>query len=120
MADDSISKLKQQREQELLKTTEQFSKKFKSVVRNMQEVNSPLAKTIADLRETTKGSYKAAVNAKELQNYTKQVVQALLKRAMDGSSSSSFCSSSLGTLSFLSSRWSGSDSLTSSSSDELY
>jgi hypothetical protein len=76
MADDSISKLKQQREQELLKTTEQFSKKFKSVVRNMQEVNSPLAKTIADLRETTKGSYKAAVNAKELQNYTKQVVQA--------------------------------------------
>lgn len=76
MADDSISKLKQQREQELLKTTEQFSKKFKSVVRNMQEVNTPLAKTIADLRETTKGSYKAAVNAKELQNYTKQVVQA--------------------------------------------
>lgn len=76
MADDSISLQRQQKEIEILKTTEQFSKKFKNVVANLQEVNTPLAKTIADLRETTKGSFKAAANAKELQNYTDKVVKA--------------------------------------------
>ena len=76
MADDSIQILRQQNAQELAKTTEQFSKKFKNVVSNLQEVNTPLAKTIADLRETTKGSFKAAANAKELQNYTQQIVKA--------------------------------------------
>lgn len=76
MADDSISLQRQQKEIEILKTTEQFSKKFKNVVSNLQEVNTPLAKTIADLRETTKGSFKAAANAKELQNYTDKVVKA--------------------------------------------
>jgi len=76
MADDSINILRQQNAQDLAKTTEQFSKKFKNVVSNLQEVNTPLAKTIADLRETTKGSFKAASNAKELQNYTQQIVKA--------------------------------------------
>lgn len=76
MADDSINILRQQNAQDLAKTTEQFSKKFKNVVSNLQEVNTPLAKTIADLRETTKGSFKAAANAKELQNYTQQIVKA--------------------------------------------
>lgn len=76
MADDSINILRQQKAQEIAKTTEQFSKKFKTVVSNLQEVNTPLAKTIADLRETTKGSFKAAANAKELQNYTQQIVKA--------------------------------------------
>jgi len=76
MADDSISLQRQQKEQEILKTTEQFSKKFKNVVANLQEVNTPLAKTIADLRETTKGSFKAAANAKELQQFTNKVVKA--------------------------------------------
>lgn len=76
MADDSINILRQKNAQDLAKTTEQFSKKFKNVVSNLQEVNTPLAKTIADLRETTKGSFKAAANAKELQNYTQQIVKA--------------------------------------------
>ena len=76
MADDSINILRQQKAQEIAKTTEQFSKKFKTVVSNLQEVNTPLAKTIADLRETTKGSFKAAANAKELQNYTQKIVKA--------------------------------------------
>lgn len=76
MADDSINLQRQQKELEILKTTEQFSKKFKNVVANLQEVNTPLAKTIADLRETTKGSFKAAANAKELQQFTDKVVKA--------------------------------------------
>ena len=59
MADDSISLQRQQKEIEILKTTEQFSKKFKNVVSNLQEVNTPLAMTIADLRETTSFVYKA-------------------------------------------------------------
>ena len=76
MADDSIYLQQRQKEQEILKTTEQFSKKFKNVIGNLQEVNSPLAKTIADLRETTKGSFKAAANAKELQQFTTKIAKA--------------------------------------------
>ena len=76
MADDSIYLQQRQKEQEILKTTEQFSKKFKNVIGNLQEVNTPLAKTIADLRETTKGSFKAAANAKELQQFTTKIAKA--------------------------------------------
>lgn len=81
MADDSIYLQQRQKEQEILKTTEQFSKKFKNVIGNLQEVNTPLAKTIADLRETTKGSFKAAANAKELQQFTTKIAQATSESA---------------------------------------
>ena len=81
MADDSTYLQQRQKEQEILKTTEQFSKKFKNVIGNLQEVNTPLAKTIADLRETTKGSFKAAANAKELQEFTDKVAKATSKNA---------------------------------------
>lgn len=76
MADESIQILRQQKQEEITKTTEEFGKKFKNVVANLQEVNTPLAKTIADLRKTTKGSFKAAANANELQKYTSNIVKA--------------------------------------------